>query len=354
MKHLLLPFLLLGVFGLTGTAQNPSTPLPDSAQRPTLFQHFFQENALEATLELDFEQLKREKEGNSFRPAKFKYVDKTGTLRETPAEVRPKGHSRRTICDIPPIKIKFPKTFLEANGLQPSAVLEVVVICKNEPGYEQYLLREYAAYRLYNILTVNSLRVQLLKLKFQQTGEKHISAEGFAFFTEPETELAQRLGGQVITPSRISPKGLEPAEFDVLSLFEFMIGNTDWYVYNRHNVATLLIESDSLPIGVPFDFDYSGFVRTPYAVPADRLKLPDVTVRYFLGLCRRPDDWLPTFQLFRDKKADLLGFCQQFPHFSKDSQKYTTRYLEDFFELLDDPQKVKDKIVGHCGTAFIK
>ena len=352
-----LPLLLLlafGVFSQKSAAQTPDTLSRDSAQRLTLFQYFFQENALDATLELDFEQLLREKEGNAFRPAQLRYVDKTGAAQEVAVGIKPKGHSRRTICDIPPVKIRFPKEFLTAHGLQPSSVLELVVICKEEPGYEQYVLREYAAYRLYNILTGKSLRVQLLKLKFQQTGKKGTEAEGFAFFTEPEEELAQRLGGKVVEPSRISPKGLEPTEFDVLSLFEFMVGNTDWYVYNRHNIATMIIEGDSLPIGVPYDFDYSGFVRTPYAVPAERLKIPDVTIRYFLGLCRRPDDWQPTLQLFRDKKADLLGFCQQFPHFNKDSRKYTTGYLEDFFELLDNPKKVQEKIVEHCGAAFIK
>lgn len=343
-----------GVFSSKSAAQTNDTLSRDSARLPTVFQYFFQENALDVTLELDFEELLREKGRNAFRPAQFRYLDKTGTAQKTPVEIKPKGHSRRTICDIPPIKVKFPKAFLAANGLQSMATLELVVICKDEPGYEQFVLREYAAYRLYNILTGNSLRVQLLKLKFQQTGKKSPSAEGFAFFTEPEGELAERLGGKVIEPTRISPKGLEPDEFDLLSLFEFMIGNTDWYVYNRHNLATLLVEGDSLPIGVPYDFDYSGFVHTPYAQPAERLKIPDVTVRYFLGLCRQPVEWAPTLQLFRGKKAEMLGFCEQFPYFSKTSRKYTTGYLEDFFELLDDPQKVKDKIVDHCGSAFIK
>lgn len=355
MKQFTLCLLVaFGVFSSKSAAQTTDTLSRDTTRRPTVFQYFFQEKALDVTLELDFEELLREKEGNSFRPAKFRYTDKTGIAQETLVEIKPKGHSRRTICEIPPIKVKFPEEFLAAHGLQPMATLELVVICKNEYGYEQYVLREYAAYRLYNILTGNSLRVQLLKLKFQQTGEKKPSAEGFAFFTEPEGELAERLGGKVIEPTRISPKGLEPAEFDMLSLFEFMIGNTDWYVYNRHNIATLLVEGDSLLMGVPYDFDYSGFVHTPYALPAERLKIPDVTIRYFLGLCRQPNEWVSTLQLFRDKKPELLGFCEQFSYFNKESRKYTTGYLEDFFELLDDPKKVKDKIVEHCGPMFIK
>lgn len=347
--------LALSIWGVKIAAQNPAPAAPDSVGVLSVFQHFFQDKPLDATLELDFEALLVEKEsGNQYRPAKFRYTDPAGAAQEVAVEVKPKGHSRRKVCDIPPLKVRFPKKFLLDRGLRSQPVLELVVICKDEPDYEQYVLREYAVYRLYNMLTHNSLRVQLLKLQFKQIGKKSASVEGFAFFTEPEPELAERLGGQVIEPARISPKGLEPAELDVLCLFEFMIGNTDWYIYNRHNIATMLLPGDSLPIAVPYDFDYSGFVRTPYAVPAERLKIPDVTIRYFLGQCRRPDDWLPTFQLFRDKKAEMLTFCQEFPHFNRESRKHTARYLEDFFELLDDPKKVQDKIVQHCGTAFIK
>lgn len=345
---------LLTLLALGGFLGKTLAQIPDSAGLPSVFQHFFQEKPLDVALELDFETLLLEKERNNYRPAKFRYTDSTGTVQEVSAEVKPKGHSRRKVCDIPPLKVKFPREFLVKHHLRPQPVLELIVICKEEPGYEQYVLREYAAYRLYNILTPNSLRVQLLRLQFKQTGKKSSVLEGFAFFTEPEPELAERLGGKVIEPNRISPKGLEPAEFDVLSLFEFMVGNTDWYVLNRHNIATMLLEGDSLPIAVPYDFDYSGFVRTPYAVPAERLKIPAVTIRYFLGLCRRPEDWQPTFQLFQGKKAELLGFCQQFQYFNKESRKYTVGYLEEFFELLDDPKKVQEKIVQHCGTAFIK
>ncbi len=354
MKQSALLSFLLGIFLPGLLAQSATAPLPDSLRLPTMFQHLFHENAPTMTIELDFEQLLREKEGNIYQPAKFQYLDKSGVQREVTVDVKPKGRSRRKICDIPPIKVRFPREFLVANGFQPIQALEMVVICKDEPGYEQYVLREYAAYRLYNILTDKSLRTQLVKLKFKTTDEQEKSAEGFAFFIEPFEEMAQRLHSQILKPTRISPKGLQPREFDVLSLFEFMIGNTDWYVYNRHNIAVAHIQGDSLPIGVPYDFDYSGFAHTSYSLPAERLKISNVTTRYFLGLCRRPEDWEPTLKLFQSKKPELIGFCKQFPHFDKESRQYTTGYLEDFFDLLDNPKKVEEQIVEHCGAAFIK
>ena len=354
MKPLTLLLFFFGVFVPKASAQNNAAPPADSVRLPTIFHYLFQPEVLTVTLEFDFAQLMRGKEGNTLQPAKFRYVDKTGKSQEIAVEVKPKGHSRRKICDIPPIKVKFPPEFLAANNLQPLQTLEMVVFCKNEHGFEQYVLREYAAYRLYSILTENSLRVQLLKIKFKEVGAKQASAEGYAFFVEPEEELAQRLQGKLVESLRISPRGLEARDFDVLSLFEFMIGNTDWYVDNRHNLFTLSIPGDTMLTAVPFDFDYSGFVHTPYALPAERLNIPNVTARYFLGLCRRPDDWIATLLLFKTKKAELLDFCQHFSPFSKDSRKYTIQYLEGFFELLDNPKQVQERIVEHCGTAFIK
>lgn len=325
-------------------------------QSSTIFEYFQREKILKFSLELDIDALLAEKDSNIYRPALMRYADQQGRSKTVQVEVKPKGHSRRKICDVPPLKVRFSKDFLTANGLSLDAecIQEMVLMCKDDKIHEQYVLREYLAYQLYSILTSKSLKVQLAKLSLLRKGEREPFSEGYAFFIEPQEDLARRLNANILTPRYISPKGLQAGEFDLLSVYQFMIGNTDWYIYNRHNACIMQCPADSLPIAVPFDFDYSGLVNTPYAVAAPRLKFRKVTVRYFLGLCRRPEDWGPTLHLFEEKKAALLDAIQQVKDLNKESRQHTTDYLESFFEILADPEQLKYQIIEHCGVGFIK
>ena len=60
-----------------------------------------------------------------------------------------------------------------------------------------------------------------------------------------------------------------------VALFEYMIGNLDWSVPVRHNIKLIVPKEDSNAIAfpVPYDFDYSGLVKTDYAIPPPELEL---------------------------------------------------------------------------------
>ncbi|HMX41072.1 MAG TPA: hypothetical protein PKD78_12115 [Saprospiraceae bacterium] len=342
---------LLFILGST-YAQQP----PDTAQTPSVFEYFQRAEILQFSLELDVDALLTERDSNLYRPALMRYTDQQGLAQSVSVEVKPKGHSRRKICDVPPLKLRFQQDFLTANGLHPASglVQEMVLNCKSDDLYEQYVLREYLAYRLYNTLTDRSLKVQLVKLSLLRKGQRKPFMEGYAFLIEPQEDLARRLKAKLLTPRYITPKTLQAGDFDRLSVFQFMIGNTDWYIYNRHNACIMQCPSDSLPIAVPYDFDYCGLVDAPYAVAAPRLKFRKVTVRYFLGLCRRPEEWAPTLQLFEDKKTALLEAAQEVKDLNKASRRHSSDYLEAFFAILADPQQLKEQIIEHCGIGFIK
>ena len=51
----------------------------------------------------------------------------------------------------------------------------------------------------------------------------------------------------------------------LLGVFQYFIGNTDWWMPRRHNIAVLTVEDSTY--AVPFDFDLSGAVDAPYAKP---------------------------------------------------------------------------------------
>jgi hypothetical protein len=70
-----------------------------------------------------------------------------------------------------------------------------------------------------------------------------------------------------------------------VALFEFMIGNTDWFIQNRHNLEFVVVPGHNLLVPIPYDFDYSGLVNAPYAVHHTSLELPSVEIRYYQGWC---------------------------------------------------------------------
>jgi hypothetical protein len=55
-------------------------------------------------------------------------------------------------------------------------------------------------------------------------------------------------------------------------MFQYMIGNTDWYVNTRHNID-IYQKKDGALIPVAFDFDFAGVINMPYAMPSREIPI---------------------------------------------------------------------------------
>jgi hypothetical protein len=100
---------------------------------------------------------------------------------------------------------------------------------------------------------------------------------------------------------------------------------------------------------VPYDFDYAGFVDTPYAIPADVLPIKSVTDRYFLGYEVTSDEARETARFFLSKKEELLGICENYQWLSEKSRKAVRSNLLDFFEILENEKWVEREFVNARG-----
>ena len=65
------------------------------------------------------------------------------------------------------------------------------------------------------------------------------------------------------------------------SVFMYMVGNTDWSLPYLHNIR--VFQNFTSYIAVPYDFDWSGIVDAPYAVPDYRLNIKSVRDRIWRG-----------------------------------------------------------------------
>lgn len=337
--------IIVFIVGLPILARAFKQPVFATYHEPTISQTFFEsilrEDSLEIKLVTDFKSLRKAKNTENYQPAELHFTDNNGNYTELDVEVRPRGKMRRRVCDMPPLKIRLPG---EKKG---SRTLKMVSLCQNTRQYEQYLLREFFAYKLYNLFTDVSFRVQLAKVEFIDSKGKNAPMRSFAILLENEKDMARRVEGFELSSGAAEPDRLRTAEVELFCLFQYMIGNTDWFTLTAHNLVVLGLKGKDQPVLVPYDFDYSGLVNCPYATPDSRLDLMDVTIRYYQGMKRDEMETAKTIQYFLSKKQEVMEYCKSFPYFDNRSRNHVTKYLKDFYEIIENPKKWKREICQH-------
>ena len=314
----------------------------------TPFQHFQDgENLIKLIIETDIASLLALQEDYEYQPTKLTLHKNREEAEHFHLKVKPRGVFRRANCSFPPLKIRFPDEVLEEGGFKDYPTLKLVTHCEQDPAFQQFILKEYLIFKLYNELTDNSFRIQLAKVAYHDTGQKHKNIERFGFLIEHPRELADRLGGRILDERHGSPKAINLPAYKVFTLFQYMVGNTDWGLSNHHNVKLVQpISGDlPLPIPVPYDFDFCGFVDAPYAVPHHNHPISDVKERYFQWRGGEAD-FTEVFDLFKNKKEKLLSIVADCPYLEDSVKMEAINYLDTFFELLDMPERIIGETTG--------
>lgn len=164
----------------------------------------------------------------------------------------------------------------------------------------------------------------------------------FAFFIESDKAMAARVGGQLLDIPEgkiIRADMLEPTISTRVALFEYMIGNTDWADAEIHNVTSLLVGNRVAPI--PYDFDFSGAVETPYATPAPGLPIKTVRQRFYRGWCWPGQDTDATLREFRAARPRIEELYRTFPYLDDHVSDETLTYFGQFFDAIDTPARAR-------------
>ncbi len=262
-------------------------------------------------------------------------------------KVSPRGKTRKKYCSFPPIKLDFNKDDLILRGLNQIDHYKLVTHCKGNEVNEEILLKEYVVYQLYHFLTEKSLRAQLLQMTYEDSEEKIDDIEKFAFLIEPIEELCLREKSKQLDKDNQKLKAIDAEQYKLLTLFQYMIGNTDWNLSKKHNIK-LIKKGNGSPVPIPYDFDYCGLVNAPYAVPHPQLPIKNVRERLFQYRSKNPDiaDALNHFQ---KQKETLLTYCQNFQYLDEASKTDLVNYLESFYAIIDNPELTKEKLFKRKG-----
>ena len=304
---------------------------------------------IDINLKTDIKQLLKKTDNDDYRPCDISFKDSLAKTIALEAEVKPRGNIRRSICYYPPLKIRIAKKDLSNMGLRKRYnTFKIVTHCKSGKGGDQLVLKEYLAYKLLNILTDRSFKVQLARLHYEDTKDKVKAITRLGFVIESNDRLEDRMGGTMKDTLNLKPKVLLREQYHLMCLFQYMIGNPDWGIGQLHNVKLIVKDSDNSILPIPYDFDYSGLVNASYAIPDPGLGIEKVTDRVFMGLKGGGRNFKKTVQLFLDKEKEIKKYVASFTGFNKSNCKFVNKYIASFYKVLHSHSKMKREFGFHA------
>lgn len=309
---------------------------------PTFFQFLETNSVSEITLTSDFKSLKKNKEKEVYQPGTISFVDNSGQTFNLEVAIRARGNRRKKICKYPPIKLKLGDSALTQLGLAAEDDYKLVCQCEKGADYEQMLLKEFMAYQIYNIVTENSFKTHLFKLNRvdTKTGKTEIQ---YAFVLEKMNSLTTRLNANKVKKELIKQQELDRNALLRMCLFQYLIGNTDLGLRTQHNIK--MAAKEDLAFAVAYDFDYSGLVDAPYAIPPEILPIENVSERFFMFPGCNYEEINKEVTYLLEKEGEIMGYCNKFDLLTKSTQKRSQRYLTSFFETLKNEKKVRREFI---------
>jgi len=279
-----------------------------------------------------------------------------GPAETLPIRLSPRGLSRRTgdICQFPPLRVEFAQPPAATSLFAGQRRLKLVTHCRSGAGFQQHLLLEYAAYKIFNQLTPLSYRARLATVDYVEPNGK-VSASRWGFLIEDLDDVAKRNGlAEARVGDRINATQLEPMQAARVALFQYMIGNLDWSMRAGpqgegccHN-SRLLSGQGAALIPVAYDFDYSGMVDAPYALPPEQIPVRSVRIRYYQGYCRHNQQALAAAAELRSRRGAIEAAFAQIPGLEERTKAKAINYLGGFFADIATDDSVRSKILKKC------
>ena len=356
MKQLLELFVFL-TLGFTLWAQGPddstviATDNKPTEDNSTDIGLFCKDEPFVCDLSFDIRKFSREKYKDQYQEAKLTYYLNDSVDLEKTIRLKARGIFRKRHCYLPPIKLNLKKAEIQSGELKGIKKLKLVTCCQYSGAYEQYVLKEYLAYKLYSLLTDYSFRVRLMQIRYVDIGRK--KSKGFiryGFAIENVDVLAERNNAIEIEINTLNQSYIDKASMNRVALFQFMIGNTDWSVPGLHNLKLIKLKDHLIltPFVVPYDFDYSGFVNTSYSIPDERLMIDSVRERLFRGICCTCEEYETTIQEFLDKKDRIYQTILEFEYFEDRTRNEVLVYIDEFFRIIESDKLISWNIINSC------
>lgn len=274
-----------------------------------------------------------------------------------PVALSVRGITRRSaeICDFPPLRVQFASPAPPTSLFAGQKKLKLVTHCKNSASFQQYVLLEYSAYKMYNLLTPHSFLVRLANVDYRDADGRPILSR-IGYFLEDLSDVAKRNGmTQTHAPNVIAESDLSAPDAARYALFEHMIANHDWSMLAGpagkqccHNAELIGPLAPGATIPVPYDFDFSGFVDAPYATPPDALHINSVRERVYRGRCANNAQVIAAARQMRDARPQMMAAITSTPGLEPQRAARAIGYLDGFYADIASDEAVNSRILRRC------
>ncbi|MFK8010035.1 MAG: hypothetical protein AB8H03_27015 [Saprospiraceae bacterium] len=322
-----------------------------SKKKESIFDFISKDEIFEMTLEANFDSLLfHKKKLVEYLPGKISFKNNELEEVDLKVEIKPRGKYRRKVCEFPPLRLKFKKKGLKKMGLSGKYnSLKLVSHClEDKKEAKQNILKEYLIYKIYNLHSEYSLRAQLVKINYVQSGSGKKMFERMAMLLEDGDELARRTNAKIVEKKHCPVDSIDTYNGTVQAMFQCMIGNADWSTIFMRNVKLLRPEPNSLLCTFPYDFDFSGFVSATYAIPNPDYKLKSTKQRVFLGKIYSEEEMKKVAKHFLSQKEATLQMVKEFDLLNKRCRKDVTKYLKSFYKILEDEENMAMELNKLC------
>jgi len=335
--------LFLPIFSAAATGNDAPDPL------------FASNEIIDIEIEAPFDLLTGDRPNKEEVAGKFRYTAEDGSLVEFDVGVRTRGRLRRSkeVCRFPPLRLNFKKSEVKGSLFDKQDRLKVVTHCRDDARYEQAILSEYLAYRIFNLLTDTSFRVRLLRATYKYN-DKDEQIQRYAILIEHKDRIEKRLDAKTTEIQKTQINNLRRPDLNLASVFHFLIGNTDFSPVAAapgevccHNQIMFTREGEP-DYTIPYDFDQSGLVNAPHARPNERFDLRTVRDRLYRGRCSN-NGYLPsTLQHFNDKRSDIEALIKDQRGLTKRKGKVMLSYINEFYDTINNPRRLNKRIIKKC------
>lgn len=360
LRVILTPLMAASLAVTTALAQEPQ---PTARPRTTVAPLFASHDALTFTIEAPLATIFKDRgKERTEQPAKLILPGTGGQPVTLKVDIRTRGKTRlsRRLCEFPPLRLDF-DTAGRGTVFEGQNDLKLVTHCQDgRPQHDQYVLQEYLVYRVYNLLTDLSFKARLARVTYVDTDAKRDTVTRYAFLLEHKEAVAARNGWQALRIPAVPPQIADPKYLSLVEVFQYMAGNHDWAAFTAepdedtccHNTVPMGAAAGPV-FSVPFDFDIAGIVNTRYADrlfgPAERnLGIRRVRDRAYRGLCESAEHLPEIFALFNQKRDAIYALYREPPGLDAEIVKETVEYLDEFYDTINDPRKVKRAFTDKC------
>ena len=242
-------------------------------------------------------------------------------------QVRVRGKSRTRVCKIPPLRLNFRKQQTAGTVFDGQDKLKLVTHCRNQDRAEKNVLEEYAAYRIFDLLSGIGYKVRLLKVTYSDTDGELEADKGprYAILLESKEEMAARVGGAFVQQPGVTLQSLDEDHAATVYAFQYLIGNTDWSLVRADGDDACCHNGDLLKLGtriflIPYDFDLAGIVDAAYAKPDPSLGMRSVKQRRYRGYCTSSEAVRRAIRNIKGQEESIIAEIRDLPGLTADAR----------------------------------